>query len=286
MRRPQQIGLLVISIIMGGCTYLSTQRMIESGRVTDRFTQAIAQLEDPKLERRLGAIYALERIARDSEDAHGPVMEILTAYVREHPSCQEVHTDACPISVPGARGISAENQAVLRVLGRRARTYGNGETEWLDLKCSCLSGTKLTGAHLEGVRFFAGNLAAADLSGAHLEKAILSFADLSWANLAAIHLEGALLVSAKLGSANLTGAHLQGAHLLNASLRGAKLTDADIEGTDLRKVAVSHAQIKSAKNWDQAFYDREFLAELGLPPDHNERLAEKHMKERRDAGLP
>ena len=32
---------------------------------------------------RLGGIYALERIARDSEKDHGPIMEVLTAYVRE-----------------------------------------------------------------------------------------------------------------------------------------------------------------------------------------------------------
>ena len=33
---------------------------------------------------RLGGIYALERIAKDSEKDHGPIMEVLTAYVREN----------------------------------------------------------------------------------------------------------------------------------------------------------------------------------------------------------
>ena len=33
---------------------------------------------------RLGGIYALERIAQESDDEHGPIVEILCAYVRNH----------------------------------------------------------------------------------------------------------------------------------------------------------------------------------------------------------
>jgi hypothetical protein len=36
-----------------------------------------------QFETRLGGIYALERIAKDSEADHWPIMEILTAYVRK-----------------------------------------------------------------------------------------------------------------------------------------------------------------------------------------------------------
>src|SRR5215217_4048449 len=71
----------------------STQRTLElteQGQITERFTHAIDQLgadnaEGGKnLELRLGGIYALERIARVSEEHHLPIMEVLTAYVREH----------------------------------------------------------------------------------------------------------------------------------------------------------------------------------------------------------
>jgi hypothetical protein len=37
-----------------------------------------------KVDIRLGAIYALEQIARDSPDLHWPIVEILTAFIREH----------------------------------------------------------------------------------------------------------------------------------------------------------------------------------------------------------
>ena len=58
-------------------------RAAEEGQITDRFTKAIAQLGDKEMAIRLGGIYALERIARDSEKDHGPIMEVLTAYVRQ-----------------------------------------------------------------------------------------------------------------------------------------------------------------------------------------------------------
>src|SRR5215208_5616278 len=70
-----------------------TLRLTEQGQITERFTRAIDQLgatiddkeSKPKLEIRLGGIYALERIAKDSpERDYSTVMEVLTAYAREN----------------------------------------------------------------------------------------------------------------------------------------------------------------------------------------------------------
>jgi len=52
--------------------------------VTDRFIKAIEQLGSKELDARIGGIYALERVARDSEKDHRTVMEVLTAFIREH----------------------------------------------------------------------------------------------------------------------------------------------------------------------------------------------------------
>jgi hypothetical protein len=49
--------------------------MTREGQITDRFTKAIAQLGDTEhLAVRLGGIYALERITKDSEKDHWPIM--------------------------------------------------------------------------------------------------------------------------------------------------------------------------------------------------------------------
>lgn len=69
----------------------------EQGHMTDRITKAVEQLgaektvwrdggqqSVPNLEVRLGGIYALSRVARDSPRDHISIMEILCAYVREN----------------------------------------------------------------------------------------------------------------------------------------------------------------------------------------------------------
>jgi hypothetical protein len=77
-------------VLAGLYSSVQSLNLSREGQITDRFTKAIDQLGaldgdgKPKLEIRLGGIYALERIARDSERDHGPIMEVLTAYVREH----------------------------------------------------------------------------------------------------------------------------------------------------------------------------------------------------------
>ena len=71
------------ALLLGLYFTSQTLRTTQEGQITDRFTKAIEQLGKESLAVRLGGIYALERIARDSESDHWAVMEILTAFVRE-----------------------------------------------------------------------------------------------------------------------------------------------------------------------------------------------------------
>ena len=64
--------------------YRRTNEITEQGQVTDRYTKAIEQLGSDKLDVRIGDIYALERVARDSPRDHPTVMEVLSAFIREH----------------------------------------------------------------------------------------------------------------------------------------------------------------------------------------------------------
>jgi hypothetical protein len=61
-----------------------TFELTEQGQVTERYTRAIEQLGSDKLDVRIGGIYALERVARDSPRDHPTVVEVLSAFVREH----------------------------------------------------------------------------------------------------------------------------------------------------------------------------------------------------------
>jgi hypothetical protein len=60
--------------------------LAEQGQITERFTRAIDQLDASRsLAVRLGGLYALERIARDSRNDRPTVAEVLCAYIRTAP---------------------------------------------------------------------------------------------------------------------------------------------------------------------------------------------------------
>lgn len=88
------------------------------GQVTERFTRAIDQLGSDKVAVRIGAIYGLERIAKDSARDHGVVMEILTAFIRTNAPWDESSEEAAEPTSSNAT-VAADVQAGLTVLGRR-----------------------------------------------------------------------------------------------------------------------------------------------------------------------
>jgi hypothetical protein len=199
------------------------------GQVTDRFTRAIDHLGSDQLDIRLGGIYALERIARDSKADRPTIAEVLTAYVRTHspwpPSQPNQYKPDWPLDPqPDLRTRAPDVQAALTVLGRgRFASLAAMDSAWLDLQEVDLRKANLAGAHLERANLAGAHLEGANLSGAHLERARLAHAHLKRANLSGAHLEGAILNGAHLERAYLNGAYLKGALFLeHAHLAGAE----------------------------------------------------------------
>ena len=234
--------------ILGGLALLYglhlTQRRVvatEEGQITERFTQAIQQLGDDKMAIRLGGIYALERIAKDSKKDHGPIMEVLTAYVREKAIQRGKYAEEA------AEEPTTDIQAILTVIGRRkiVKTEKVKVDDFLHLSNTHLAGVMLITADLSRVL-----LGGANLSGAKLQRAGLSRAMLS--------------------GANLSGAKLQGADLQGADLNGVSLSGADLSGAKLvGSKNLTAEQVKSAKNWDKADlpdYLQYLLTEQSAPP--------------------
>jgi Pentapeptide repeats (8 copies) len=174
-------------------------------QVGDRYLRAIEQLGSKKLEVRIGAIYALERVTVDSARDHPTVMEVLATFI------QEQSREPWPIPEPNISPARAhafprpDVQAALTVIGRRNVDYDRGQ---IDLTAAILPGALMFGADLTGVR-----LVSADLRGA------------------VVH-SGTKFTDAKLANADLTGADLTNADLTGADLTGAILTEAIL--TDAR----------------------------------------------------
>ena len=215
-------------------------RITEEGKLTERFSKAVELFGSEKIDIRLGGIYALERIARDSQKDHWTVMEILTAFVRENSHKKE--EDISP---------REDIQAIMTVIGRRK--WSETETQRLNLEEVNLTKYALTEANLRRTNLFSANLIRADLTradlievnlrGADLHDAFLNGADLSKADLSNANLSNAYLIEVNLSGAFLIGANLSGANLSGANLSGANLSGAEF---------ITSEQILSANNAKKA----------------------------------
>ena len=235
-----------------------TLDVTEQGQVTDRYTKAIEQLGSDKLDVRIGGIYALERIARDSPRDHPTVMEVLTAFIREHSHEQWPPTD--PARQKQEQSTRPDVQAAATVVGRRAAEH---DVRPIDLSRANLAAANLAAANLRGANLDGADLARAwltsvDLAGAvllyaKLNSAMLSCADLTKASLGDADLTGAFLNDADLAGANLRGTHLAGARLIDARLAGASLNGADLHGAHLAGADLAGADLARANLADTVF---------------------------------
>jgi uncharacterized protein YjbI with pentapeptide repeats len=225
-----------------------TTELTEQGQVTDRYTKAIEQLGSDKIDIRIGGIYALERIARDSARDHPTVVEVLTAFIREHSHEPWPLPQAASPGQPTAaseRATRPDVQAAITVVGRRI--VGRDGDSQVDL-----IGADLTAANLRSVNLANANLRGATLAGAYvghanLAGATFSGADLQKTDFTAADLTGASLTGANLKDAFLPGAHLADAHLQRADLTGATLTVADLTTAKLFKAKLIRAKLIETK---------------------------------------
>ena len=202
---------------------LRAVELTEQGQVTDRYSKAIEQLGSSKLDVRIGGIYALERVARDSPRDHPTIMEVLATLIREHSRRQwPPGKDSAEPSDSLPRP-DEDVQAAATVIGRRAIRH---DSQQIQLYSVDLTRVYLPDANLTGANFYDANLAGATLAAANLTRADFRYANLTRAVLEDADLPGANLKNAKLTGADLTGTHLTGAEFTHADLRGADLTGA------------------------------------------------------------
>lgn len=276
IRLESDLRTSLAHIIGGGIVflglYLTWRKVVisQEGHITDRFTKAIELLGDEKLEVRLGGIFALERIAKDSADKdHWTIMEILTAYVRTQ-STTGTQTPGVTRPVHDAglfsdrreqeRRPREEIQASLTVLGRRRRTYGKGEFSRLDLSNADIRNVQLLGYNFRGADFSGANLEGANFSGANLDECSFYRANLDAAALTSARVEGVIFVHANLRKTQLAGTNLKGANFMMANMEGAilkrqyffgtrenKFSKEYTDGADLSEsLGLSPEQVRSA----------------------------------------
>lgn len=213
----------------------------QQAQITERFTRAIDQLgkrdddaptkagalqaPDKSLAVRLGGVYALERISRDSKGDYPAVMEVLTATVRQH--VRWTGGEQVPVQ--------PDIQAILTVLGRREHSDEQGKSQPLDLSATDLRGVVLVGTNLADANLKSVHFEDANLSNARLDRAVLIDARFN---------ENSILTGTILRDCDLRGANLKG-----ADVTGADFTGADLSSADLREAkGLTIAQLNSARS--------------------------------------
>jgi hypothetical protein len=236
-------GLAGLVVVAGALATWRQVHISREGQITDRFTHAIDQLGSEKLDVRIGGIYALERIARNSPGDRSTIQYVLAAFVRyhaswavgapggpEHPTATvDQHLTWLTVRAPdihAAAGILAR-----RPPARDARTLFLSRTD--------LRGFQASRAQLADAEIRHANLARSRLRRAQLDRADLTDTDLRQADLQDAHLDSAILAHA----------YLQGANLLRADLSGADLRGADLSGTCLDGTVLARAKADNTTVW-------------------------------------
>jgi hypothetical protein len=215
-----------------------TMELTEKGQVGERYSRAIEQLGSDNLSVRIGGIYALEAIARDSPKDHPTVIEVLSAFVR---------LPSAVTTGGGSGSLTADVQVALTVIGRRDDTRDRLP---VDLVGANLAGADLDGANLSNAKLDLSDLShaslvGASLSGARLNGATLRDAEMRYANLTNASVStfvppgDADVIHADLTNANLTHATLVGAQLGHADMSGANLTSANLTNAWLFETVLS-----------------------------------------------
>ena len=204
----------------------------EDGRRQERLKNAIEHLGHASDSVRLGGVYELFHLAKDTEDLRQTVLDILCAYVRRTTGEAKYRKEY------GAKP-SEEIQSLLTLLF--VLEYATFEGCRVDLQGSWLNGAVLHQAHLrvadlsrthlQGAKLHEAHLQGVDLFGAHLQGADLFRTYLQGADLSRTHLQGAEFFGTHLQGAKLSAAHLQGAYFHEAHLQGAELSAARLQGT-------------------------------------------------------
>lgn len=147
--------------------------LMQSGQITDRFIRAVEQLGNSNAQVRIGAVFALERIAIESPADRPHIVSTLAALVRDCLPASAVrdggYVQVLMQRAPDAQAaITALCRPPLSEDRRESSEIGGLNLSRTDLRRASLRNADLRGANLWGARLENADLRAADLTGSVL----------------------------------------------------------------------------------------------------------------------
>lgn len=182
-------------VAFGGLYYTNrnldeTRRQIEvsqEGQRADRFSKAVELLGSDSTDVRLGGIYALGNLARESPKDHVAIVDVLAAYVRGHTplarNCDLPKTREQPLPIPDV-------QVAITVLGSRRAQYD--KDGYINLADRCFVGVNLDGGNFSGFNFSGSTVwrstaRNSNFSKANFREATMQHSDFTGADLTCVY---------------------------------------------------------------------------------------------------
>lgn len=262
-----------------------SETVVVDGKPQKSLREVFVTTREPNIEVRLGAIYALERVAKeDVEASHWPIVQTMLAYIRKRRGAPdeiwepffEEHGEA-PEPAPDDQATSEEGGGPHNP--KKAREPAP-LAQWRAARLAYIAGGDFAAVAREDLpedvaaaigvlrRRSAAQLAAelgappeetplahqADGSGRALFKHRmprrpfeLSQTPLYGADLRDVDWRRQALIGARLEGARLVGARLEGANIRRAQLQGADLRRADLTAAHMFQVGLEGASLKVAR---------------------------------------
>jgi uncharacterized protein YjbI with pentapeptide repeats len=214
---------------------LEDRKLTQQRLMTERFSRSTELLASRERVTRIGAIYALERIAKDSAQDHGTIMELLSSYVLEkspnlspREEQQDIDIDVqSALIVIGRRSVQQDQLRQININLSRINATGAG------LSQSKFNDAMFVGSQLAYVSFVSAALKRSSFWNANLNEANFAYADLS---------------EADFKEANLSNAEFEAANLSNATFKEANLYNADFsKAKNLTKEQLTVAKLCKTK---------------------------------------
>jgi uncharacterized protein YjbI with pentapeptide repeats len=260
---------------------LKQLRVAEDKNLTDRFVKAAELLANKeKMAARLGGIYTLERIARDSPEDHWTVIQLLISFIEDQPKGMDTSTVLgkdihAALNVIGKRNV--ENDPKL-VTGSRHVT--KIEIRSAKLRHSNLSLLNFDQATFEQVHFSRSQLAVVSFKGASFFGCDFSVTEFLGADFSGAKFHQCNFILSKFSGTKLKGAHFFRCILGEVTFTPADLSEAffeecNLSGTDFRLTEglTEPKQVLEAANWKEAIYSPEFASKLPLTDEEREAMA-------------
>ncbi|SMY09083.1 pentapeptide repeat-containing protein [Flavimaricola marinus] len=276
---------LLTDRINAGIIGLGTEKTVKLPKYDQEDHVGYVEQTQPNIEVRIGAILALERLAKNNLDVHIQIMEILTAYIRENAKA----SDAPPLLAPDgeplpecprfaadkAKGYKqeledwkeahttaledeksrADIQMAINVIGRRTEPQKSVERGGLPAfaKLGLIFPAYPKGGDKDSLeQWHSARQTYRDKLSAWRTQPRPYVLDLRNCNLRNAHFESGDLENARFYQSDLQGARLRnarlnGSDLAQARLEGANLRGAHLEGADLRRAHLEGADLWGAR---------------------------------------